>query len=300
MGHAVLDSVERWVRGIASEMRLAQGSVSRYTKIARDHATACVARGASSWSEVSADDIREDMARGEVGRATARLRLTVIKKLHAWLLEHGMTEENVAVRVRNPKIGIQTPHVLTREEVLALIGACAGSDPFALRDRALIEVAYSTGARASELATIELRDIDLERGTAILHGKGDKSRFAVLGPSAVAAVRRYLEVGRAQLDGDPGETHLFLSNRHAMLSGMGLWRIIERRAREAGIERHVHPHMLRHAFAAHMVQQGADLRTIQLLLGHANVATVQIYLQFDDRWLREAHRRYHPRGDRKA
>ena len=297
MSQSLLDAVERWTQGIASEMTLAHGSVARYSKIARDHASACVARGATAWGEVTADDIRADMARGGVERATARLRLTVIRQLHAWLEENGLTERNVAVRVRMPKLAIRTPNVLTLDEVQALIEACRGTSPFDLRDAALIETAYSTGARASELAALELRDIDIDRGTAILRqGKGGKARFVVLGHAAVAAIRQYLDAGRAMLDGDTDEQHLFLSNAHKQLSAMGLWLVIRRRAKKAGIERHVHPHMLRHAFAAHMVQGGADLRTVQLLLGHANLATVQVYLQFDDRWLREAHRRYHPRG----
>jgi len=188
------------------------------------------------------------------------------------------------------------PGTLSAAEVERLLAAPSGGDAFGLRDRALLELFYASGLRVSELAGITLQQVDLENGFLRVFGKGSKERVVPVGGKAAEAVRVYLAAGRAQFVKAKTGSASFLSERGGPLSRKTLWYLVQKYAAAAGIERGVKPHQLRHSFATHLLGGGADLRSIQEMLGHANLATTQIYTTVDDRRLVEQHAKFHPRN----
>jgi integrase/recombinase XerD len=185
--------------------------------------------------------------------------------------------------------------VLSVQEAIALVETPKGVDPASRRDRAMLELMYGSGLRVSEVLGLTPDALHLGEGFVRVVGKGNKERIVPLTRACVRALGRYLKEGRPELAAGPGPDRLFLNRRGGMLSRMGLWRILRRHARAAGVCRDFHPHMLRHSFATHMLEGGADLRVIQELLGHASVTTTQVYTQVDRGFLLEVHRRFHPR-----
>jgi integrase/recombinase XerD len=186
--------------------------------------------------------------------------------------------------------------VLSVGEARRLLESVDGDAPLDLRDRALLELLYGSGLRVSEATGLTAESVHLRDGYLVVRGKGDKERAVPLTGPATKAVRRYLGDGRDALAGKRTADALFLNRRGGPLSRMGVWRVLRRRVADAGLPDEVHPHMLRHSFATHLLEGGADLRVIQELLGHASVTTTQIYTQVDRTLLREVHRRFHPRS----
>jgi integrase/recombinase XerD len=188
------------------------------------------------------------------------------------------------------------PGLLSGEEIARLLAAPQGGDAFALRDRALLELFYASGLRVSELANLSLQQLDLEAGFLRVFGKGAKERVVPVGGKAVEALRVYLAAGRPAFVRARTGSALFLSERGGPLSRKTLWVLVQKYAARAGISRGVKPHQLRHSFASHLLGGGADLRAIQEMLGHANLATTQIYTAVEEKRLVEQHARYHPRN----
>jgi integrase/recombinase XerD len=182
------------------------------------------------------------------------------------------------------------------EQVEALLGAIAGHDQLALRDRALLETLYAAGLRVSEATALDVDDLDLEDGTVRAFGKGSKERLVPIGRSARRALEGYLVRGRPLLAGPRSGPALFLNAQGSRLTRQGCWKILRRHARHAGIEAEVSPHVLRHSFATHLLAGGADIRSVQELLGHASLATTQVYTRVTQDRLREVYLRAHPRA----
>lgn len=203
--------------------------------------------------------------------------------------------ENPAADLGAPRAWKALPKYLTLDEVDRLLEAPDASTPLGARDRALLELLYATGLRVSELLALTLPDIDLAEGLVTTLGKGRKERVVPVGERAVAAVRAYLAQGRPQLAGRRTSPRLFLNVRGGGLSRMGFWKILAAYGRQAGVGRAVSPHVLRHSFATHLLDRGADLRAIQMMLGHANLSTTQIYTHVLDARLRSVYERFHPR-----
>jgi len=186
--------------------------------------------------------------------------------------------------------------VLSVPEVERLLGAPNTDEPLAIRDRAVLEFAYATGARVSELVGLALQDVRYEDGVARIFGKGSKERVVPLGRRALGAVALYVREIRPRFDRGKGRGIVFLNARGTPLSRVGAWGIIKRAARLAGLTKRVTPHTLRHTFATHLLEGGADLRAVQEMLGHADLATTQLYTHVDRDYLRTVHKTYHPRG----
>jgi len=193
-----------------------------------------------------------------------------------------------------PRLPLKLPQVLTEEEVAALLDAADPTTSLGQRDAALLEVLYATGLRVSELVGLTLKQLDLRRGVVRPLGKGRKERLVPMVPKAVEALKRYLAEGRQQLLKGGDSPYVFLNRRRTRLTRQGFWKIIRHYARKAGV-RTLSPHALRHSFATHLLSRGANLRVLQLLLGHADLATTQIYTHLDAPRLKEAHRKSHPR-----
>jgi integrase/recombinase XerD len=199
--------------------------------------------------------------------------------------------------LHQPKIEKRLPRVLSPDQVSRLLDAAAGTEgALGLRDQALLEILYATGMRASEVVGLEIDDIDLSEGTVRCFGKGSKERIVPLYPAVVEVLRAYVQSGRRFLGRDPGERTLFLNNHGGALTRQGLWFLVQHYAEVAGLASWVTPHTLRHTFATHLLEGGAELREVQQLLGHASITTTQIYTEVSSRHKREAYDRAHPRA----
>ena len=195
-----------------------------------------------------------------------------------------------------PKIERYLPETLAVPEGERLLAAAAGGTPLELRDRAIVELLYASGLRVSELCGARLENLDLEQGFIRVVGKGNKQRLVPVGSGAREALGRYLQAGRPALVGKRTGAEVFLSVRGRKLTNQRIWQLLNELAGRAGLDKRIHPHMLRHSFATHLLEGGADLRVIQALLGHSDISTTQIYTHVNSRQLHKAHRQFHPRA----
>jgi integrase/recombinase XerD len=225
------------------------------------------------------------------GRALVALRV-----FHKFLLQEQLMQHNPATRVTAPKTLNPLPKVLSQADVERLLQSPKGDEPLALRDKAMLELLYATGLRVSELIGLKTNDLHLDAGYLSAFGKRSKQRLVPMGEVAVMELRTYLSCGRPRLAQDGRSRYIFLNRSGAGLTRQGFWKMIKRRAREVGILKSISPHTLRHSFATHLLENGADLRSVQTMLGHADISTTQIYTHVTRERLRRIHEQYHPRG----
>lgn len=228
--------------------------------------------------------------------ATIRRNISAIRTWFAFLAGEGLVDRDPSDRLETPRRWRTLPEVLTADEVGRLLEAPGIEDRLAWRDRALLELGYGAGLRVSELCDLGLGDLLLGEGLVRAFGKGRKERLVPIGRTVLSTVSTYLHTLRPELDRGATRQKVLLNARGEPLSRVGAWGIVKRRAREAGITRRVTPHTLRHSFATHLLEGGADLRAVQEMLGHADLSTTQIYTHVDRDYLRSVHRRFHPRG----
>jgi integrase/recombinase XerD len=234
--------------------------------------------------------------RPPVAPATIQRKAACLRSFYRHLRREEIIAHDPTAELRAPRKSQRLPQVLSRDEVAMLLAAPRGSTPPALRDRALLEVMYACGLRASEAVDLTVNAVDLRAGVVRARGKGSKERLIPIGRQAVAAARVYLERGRPKLVGLRDERHLFVNHRGAGLTRQGLYKIVQRHARSAGLEGRMSPHTLRHTFATHLLAGGCDLRSLQEMLGHADVATTQIYTHLSADRLKDVYFRAHPRS----
>jgi integrase/recombinase XerD len=228
--------------------------------------------------------------------ATLQRKAACLRSFYRHLRREGLLDRDPTADLRAPRKSQRLPHVLARGEVQKLLATPKGTHPAALRDRALLELMYACGLRASEAIDLTVADIDLDHGVLRARGKGSKERLVPVGREAVGAVTAYLQRGRPSLVGLRDEPHLFVNHRGAGLTRQGLYKIVQRHARSAGLEGKMSPHTLRHTFATHLLAGGCDLRSVQEMLGHADVATTQIYTHVSAEKLKDVYFRAHPRA----
>jgi len=236
--------------------------------------------------------------RAPVAAATLQRKAACLRSFYRHLRREGLIEHDPTAELRGPPRTRRLPMVLSREEVGRLLSEPKGSEPRALRDRALLEVMYACGLRASEMVGLELADVDLEEGLLRARGKGSKERIVPIGRQAVAALSAYSQRGRPALVGARVESRLFVNCRGAGLTRQGLYKIIQGHARRAGLREKMSPHTLRHTFATHLLAGGCDLRSLQEMLGHADLATTQVYTHLSAERLKDAYFSAHPRASR--
>jgi integrase/recombinase XerD len=246
-------------------------------------------------------DFLEALARGTDERppaspATIHRKSACLRSFYRHLRRDGLLETDPTAVLSSPRRARKLPHVLSRGEVERLLSQPRGTEPAALRDRALLEVMYACGLRASEATGLELGDVDLEEHVLLARGKGSKERFVPIGQAALGALRIYLERGRPALVKQLPETHLFVNFRGGRLTRQGLYKIVRRHAASAGLADRMSPHTLRHTFATHLLAGGCDLRAVQEMLGHADVATTQLYTHLSSERLKDVYFRAHPRA----
>ncbi len=228
---------------------------------------------------------------GLAPRSRARL-LSALRMFHKFLVIEGHTELNPASLIEAPKTLLRLPEVLSGPEVERLLAAPASESSIDMRDRAMLELLYATGLRVSELVSLKVHEVNLSAGYLLTMGKGSKERVVPMGESARRAVEQYMDMRRWKTGGN----FLFLSRLGKRMSRQAFWNVLKKRAIEAGILKNISPHTLRHSFATHLLENGADLRSVQLMLGHADLATTQIYTHVTRERLKRLHEQYHPRG----
>jgi integrase/recombinase XerD len=234
--------------------------------------------------------------RRPVAPATLQRKVACLRSFYRHLRREQLIERDPTAELRGPRRGKRLPKVLTRDEVRHLLEQPRGSSVAAFRDRALLETMYACGLRASEAVALELAEVDLEAGILRARGKGSKERIVPIGTKAIEALRAYLERGRPRLVGIRDERRLFVNLRGVGLSRQGLYKIVQRHALSAGLQDRMSPHTLRHTFATHLLAGGCDLRSLQEMLGHADIGTTQIYTHLSTERLRDVYFDAHPRA----
>jgi integrase/recombinase XerD len=234
--------------------------------------------------------------RAAVSPATLQRKVACLRSFYRHLRRENLLDHDPTADLRAPRKSQKLPHVLSRSDVGRLLAAPRGTDPAMLRDRALLEVMYACGLRASEATGLEIGDVDLRHGILRARGKGSKERLVPVGREAVAAVRVYVERGRPPLVGLRDQSKLFVNQRGGELTRQGLYKIVQRHARAVGLDGKMSPHTLRHTFATHLLAGGCDLRAVQEMLGHADIATTQIYTHLSAERLKDVYFKAHPRA----
>ena len=250
-------------------------------------------------TKITSDDVIAFMnflySRGASDKTVARKRSS-LANFYKFLYIEQLISEPIFERFPSPKVSASLPDVLSIEEVDALINAVERTDEYGTRDRAILEFLYSTGARISEMLDVRIGDLYLDEKIVRLFGKGRKERYVPISQTALTYCENYIDNARQKLLKYKQNNILFLNRFGNKLSRMGCWKIIDKYANQAGIKTHVSPHTLRHSFATHLLQGGANLRIVQTLLGHSSISTTQIYTNIDRNYLKEIHSLYHPRA----
>ena len=292
-------SLERFRDYLALEAGNSGNTVASYLRDITRLAEYATSHGAKSPEQLSAARLREfTYFLKDLGLATTTIsrQISAIRTYFKFLVGEGLAARDPSERLESPKRWRTLPAVLSVPEVERLLQAPNTDAPLAIRDRALLEFAYATGVRVSELVALKLQDILFEDGVARVFGKGAKERLVPVGRRALGAVALYARQIRPTLDRGNGRGVLFLNARGTPLSRVGAWGVIKASARRAGLAKRVTPHTLRHTFATHLLEGGADLRAVQEMLGHVDLATTQLYTHVDRDYLRTVHKSYHPRA----
>lgn len=291
--------LERFREYLALEAGSSRHTVDSYLRDTTRLAEYAAGKGADRPERLTAAHLREFIYfLKDVGLASTSIRRQVssLRTYFRFLIGEGLATRDPSERIESPKRWRALPTVLTVAEVEQLLAAPNTDAPLAIRDRAFLELAYATGARVSELVGLKLQDMLFQDGLVRVWGKGSKQRLVPVGRRAIGAVAMYVREYRPTLDRGKGRGILFLNARGTPLSRVGAWGIIKATARQAGITKRVTPHTLRHTFATHLLEGGADLRAVQEMLGHADLSTTQLYTHVDRDYLRSVHRNYHPRA----
>ena len=291
--------IESFLAWLQLERGLAANTLDSYTRDLAQCAEFLEGRGLSDWKSVNSGSLTawvEYLGEAGYARSSQSRKLSALRMFAQFLVREKIRKEDVSELLSGPKLTRKLPVTLSREEVERLLHAPSTATPHGLRDRAILELFYSTGLRVTELCHMEIQNLNLEEGFVRVIGKGAKERIAPVGSAAIGAVRDYLASGRpAFVKGHTG-SELFLSQRGRAISRKMVWVMIKQQALKAGISKPIKPHLLRHSFATHLLDGGADLRAIQEMLGHADISTTQIYTAVQANRLADEHALFHPRS----
>jgi len=284
---------------LAVEKGLAANTREAYSRDLTRYLDFLEQQGRRASSDVTPADIAAFLVRLKDGGIAPRSRarcLSAIRMFHKFLMIENYCAENPSAIIEAPRTLHKLPEFLDTHEIERLLAACAGSSGENVRDRAMLELLYATGLRVSELVNLKLREVNLEAGYLMTVGKGDKERLVPIGESAREYVKNYIEAVRYKFDPQNRNTFLFLSRLGDSMTRQAFWNIIKKRTKIAEIRKNISPHTLRHSFATHLLENGADLRSVQLMLGHADLSSTQIYTHVTRERLKRLHQKIHPRG----
>ncbi len=289
------DLIGKYLNYLAVEKGLAKNTLGSYRIDLRRYAAFT---GAKAADDIRRDDIVSFLShlssQGIAAPSVARC-LSALRGFHKFLLIDGLAESDPTADLESPRGWKRLPKSLSSRDVEALLDQPKTGSVLGMRDRAMLELLYATGLRVSELVGLRIRDLNLERGYLVVIGKGSKERLVPMGEAAMEAVHDYLERARPLLLKGRESEHLFISSKRKVITRQMFWERIKQYSRQAGIEQNISPHTLRHSFATHLLDNGADLRAVQAMLGHSDISTTQIYTHVSRERLRNIHEKYHPR-----
>jgi integrase/recombinase XerD len=296
---AFVDDLNEFINHIDLERGLSEHTLESYLSDLDQCAAFLAKQGARNWRVVTGDQAAKwihALSADDYTVASLARKLTALRMFARFLVREKIRETDFTEMLSGPKLARRIPGTMSVAEVERLLAAPVGGDALSLRDRALLELFYSSGLRVSELGALTLQQLDLESGFLRVFGKGAKERVVPVGGRARDALATWITAGRPQLVKPRTSSQLFLSNRGTALSRVMLWMIVKKYAKRAGITTNVKPHLLRHSFATHLLSGGADLRAIQEMLGHSSIATTQIYTAVEPQRLIDQHAKFHPRN----
>jgi integrase/recombinase XerD len=295
------DGIDDFLGYIELEKGLSRNTAQAYENDLRQASHCLKKLGASDWAAVKPPHLSgwlHWLSDQQFSESSQARKLAAVRMLFRYLVRQGRREDDPAALLSGPKFRRKLPQTLSNNEMDRLLAAPSGGDAYAVRDRAMLELFYSSGLRISELCALTLQQVDLENGFVRVFGKGAKERVVPLGTKARDAMQTYLVSARPRLVKPRTGSELFISERGKAISRKTLWVIVKNSAKRAGIEKPVKPHLLRHSFATHLLGGGADLRAIQEMLGHASIGTTQIYTAVESSRLLDQHAKHHPRNKR--
>lgn len=293
------DLLDSFLSFLVVEKGLSENTLESYGRDLKKFLLFIESRGITSAREIRYSDILDFLthSREEGLTATTIVRSMVsVKQFFKYLLSEKVLSEDPTAHIKTPKMKKAIPGVISLDDVESILGAPDESTPEGLRDAAMLEILYATGIRVSELIGLKLNDVNFELGFVVVYGKGSKERVVPIGDKAKDKLLLYLRDSRPALLKGRESKALFVTRRGAGMTRQGFWKIIKAQARRAGVTKKISPHTLRHSFATHLLERGADLRTIQIMLGHSDISTTQIYTHVESERLKEIHKKYHPRS----
>ena len=299
-GEADLRPVERFCDAVWLADGLARNTLEAYRRDLSQFAAWLAANSGPAILEAGAADIHRYLA-WQVGQRKAKARTTgrlvsSLRRFYRFAILEGLRRDDPCAQVEGPKLPRSLPKSLTEAEVEALLAAPDTETDIGLRDKAMLEILYASGLRVSELVGLKVQQVSLDMGVVRVLGKGAKERITPLGEEALAWIQRYGNLARPQILGARKSNALFVTARGGPMTRQAFWGLVKRYAARAGVASSISPHTLRHAFATHLINHGADLRVVQLLLGHADISTTQIYTHVARERLKRIHATHHPRG----
>ena len=290
--------IDQFLDAMWSEHGLSRNTLAAYGGDLRRLERWLAKRDTALLSASKADLLAFISARAAEGihvRTLAR-QLSAARRFYGYLVREGRIERDPTAQIASPRLGRPLPHSLTENEVESLLAAPSLDDPLGVRDRCMLEVLYATGLRVSELVNLTIEQLNLANGVLRVRGKGSRERLTPLGEVAADWVREFMEGARREILGERVSDALFPTRRGKAMTRQAFWQRLRKHGAVAGITEGLTPHSLRHAFATHLLDHGADLRVVQMLLGHSSLSTTQIYTQVARKRLRDLHRRHHPRA----
>ena len=293
------DYLDLFISYVAVEKGLSANTREAYSRDLARYLDFLDQLGRGAPGAVTSGDVALFLGRLKEGGLGPRSRarcLSAVRMFHKFLMIENYAECNPASIIEAPRTLQKLPEFLSTREVDALLAACAGQSGENIRDLAMLELLYATGLRVSELVNLKLREVNLDSGYLMTVGKGSKERLVPIGDSARDRVQEYLDRVRSRQDPRQDNRYLFLSRLGDAMTRQAFWNIIKKRAYQAGISKNISPHTLRHSFATHLLENGADLRSVQVMLGHADLSTTQIYTHVSRERLKRLHQQIHPRG----
>ena len=296
----MLARIDDFLNFLTVEKGYSKNTIDAYRNDLVQFAKFLEAQRVADWTKVTKDHLTSfilDMKQREYSSSTVARKVAAVRAFLHFLVSENIIGGDPSENLDSPSVTKRLPRPISQEDIEALLAAPdTERGTRGIRDKALLEMLYATGMRVTEVVSLEVEDVNLASSTVRCLGKGAKERIIPIYPAAVKALEEYLEHGRLTLIKDPDEKALFVNHRGERLTRQGLWLIIKRYVKQVGISEMVTPHTLRHSFATHMLNGGADLRNVQKLLGHANISTTQIYTQVTNKHLREVYDEAHPRA----
>jgi len=296
---AFADDLDGFIAFLELERGLSRNTAKSYESDLKQAAHFLKKGGAASWKKVSAKHLTawlHWLSDQKFSPSSQARKLSAVRMLCRHLVREQIRDDDPSALLAGPKLRRKLPQTLSTGEMQKLLAAPSGADAYAIRDRAMLELVYSSGLRASEICGLTLQQVDLDHGFVRVFGKGSKERVVPLGDKARDAVQAYLGSGRPRLVKPKTGSELFITERGKAMSRKTLWAMVKVAAARAGLEKSVKPHQLRHSFATHLLGGGADLRAIQEMLGHASIGTTQIYTAVESSRLLDQHAKHHPRN----